>query len=575
MAQAARRGPFSIRGVHIMFTLETCDAGHRNAYSMNARDASHPTILAAVLFASRLRKFRSVAQTIVAIAFGLAALDAQANSTVGAWSWPIRVPTLPIHNNLLPDGRILMWQHGHSEGIDPTTGKKYVKDNPAPIVWDPKDGSYVSVEVPDHLYRYDDNTTPPIQTDEIYCSGQTILADGRVLVTGGHSNRGETEFHGSPRMRLFDYRNMNDPITHGWSLGADMNAGRWYPTNVPLAGGKALVLGGYVTENNYNQTPQVYDPVARSWRTLSTASSAPDLPLYPWLYPAPGGKVFYAGPRQETRFLDLAGTGAWSQPILARFGPTRQFPSGLHRGASVLYDEGKILNVGGTPGEFTPPTNTAEVIDLKTSAPSWRQVGSLNYPRQFLNATLLPDGKVLVTGGTTSPGWIDYTGTVYAAEMWDPATQTWTVMASMTQPRLHHAMAMLLPDGRVLVGGGGQTEIEGESEYRDIEFYSPPYLFKGDRPVISAAPATISYGQQFSVGTPDKNINKVVLIRLGSVTHGFNQNQAVSNLKFKKGKGGLTVDGPVDSNVVPPGHYMLFIVDGGGVPAVAKIVKLQ
>jgi hypothetical protein len=199
----------------------------------------------------------------------------------------------------------------------------------------------------------------------------------------------------------------------------------------------------------------------------------------------------------------------------------------------------------------------------------------MTYARQHLSATVLPDGKVLVTGGTSGGGFSNKSETVLAAEMWDPATQGWSVMASMTRPRLHHSMAMLLPDGRVLVGGGGQTEQPGEIEYRDFEFYSPPYLFKGARPVIDSAPATIAYGQQFTIQTSDKNINKVVLIRLPSVTHGFNQNQAVGKLSFKKGRGGLTVNGPSDSNIVPPGHYMLFIIDANGVPAVAKIVMVS
>ena len=515
-------------------------------------------------------KSKAATFTVAAVIFSSIAVDARADAQVGAWSWPLSLPTLPIHVNLLPDGKILMWEHGHTVHTDPVTKRNYVKDNPHPIVWNPNDSSYIHVDVPDMLYR---NGTP-VQTDEIYCSGQTILADGRVMVTGGHLKNGQLEFHGSPRVRFFDY------TTSTWSLGPDMNAGRWYPTNVPLTGGKALIVGGWTHLQTYNLIPQIYDTNTNTLHTLSTASR--ELDLYPWLYAAPGSKMFMAGPTDQTRFLDLTGTGAWSQvPLMATWGPTRMSSGGVHRGTSVLYAEGKILNAGGAAGETVAPTDTAEVIDLKASVPAWRRVAPMHFPRQYLNATALPDGKVLVTGGSSAGGFSNYSGTVYAAEIWDPATGAWSMAASMTRPRLHHSSALLLPDGRVLVGGGGQTHVEGEIEYRDAEFYSPPYLFKGSRPTITSAPAVIPYGGQFTIETPNKNINKVVLIRLGSVTHGFNQNQAVSHLTFstkKGGKGGggggITVRGPTDRDLVPAGHYMLFIVDGNGVPGVAKIVKL-
>ena len=405
-----------------------------------------------------------------------------------------------------------------------------------------------------------------VQTDEIYCSGQTILPDGKVAVTGGHSNRGETEYHGSRRIRLFD------PNANAWSLGGDMNDGRWYPTNLPLADGTMLVMGGFVLEWRYNNIPQIFDPTSRTWRDLNGAEL--QVPLYPWLYRAPNGKVFYAGPGPETRFLDTTGAGQWSQTaIMTTFG-SRTAAGAFHRATSVLYEEGKILNVGGVQDDWTAPTKTAEVIDLNVASPSWRQVAPMNHARQYHNATLLPDGKVLVTGGSSGPGFNDYGAKVLAAELWDPATQTWTVMASNAQPRLHHAVALLLPDGRVMVGGGGQTEMAGEIECRDVEFYSPPYLFKGARPTITLAPAAIAYGQSFPVETPDKNITRVVLIRLPSVTHGFNQNQGFSRLTFGKSRNGLTVFAPGDRSAAAPGHYMLFILDNKGIPSIAKIVRL-
>ena len=137
---------------------------------------------------------------------------------------------------------------------------------------------------------------------------------------------------------------------------------------------------------------------------------------------APNGKVFNPAPTQTTRYLDTAGSGTWS-PVANRVGPYRDY------GSAVMYTPGKVLVMGG--GD--PPTNTAEVINLnRDSSPSWRAVGSMAIARRQLNATLLPDGNVLVTGGTSSPGFNDTNpaGAVRAAELWNPATEQWTTLAS-------------------------------------------------------------------------------------------------------------------------------------------------
>src|SRR5206468_12551320 len=191
-----------------------------------------------------------------------------------------------------------------------------------------------------------------------------------------------------------------------------------------------------------------------SWRNLSTADLA--LPFYPFMHLAPNGKVFCAGPSQTTRYLDATGTGAWSLVGNNNF-DTRNW------GSSVMYDEGKVLLMGGSPCApyakscTTSPTATAELIDLNNPNPAWIYTGSMvTGGRKLFNATLLADGTVLVTGGSrgtedpnttpTNPG--------YESELWDPATGTWTQMASLTKIRAYHSIARLLPDGRVLSAGG-------------------------------------------------------------------------------------------------------------------------
>ena len=347
-----------------------------------------------------------------------------------------------------------------------------------------------------------------------------------------------------------------NPFTNAWSNLPNMNAGRWYPTTTVLANGDVLVVSGTLTATiGQNTLPQVFQVATGTWRNLTSAQLAQD--NYAMMLLAPNGRVFDAGPTATTRYLDTSGTGAWSV-VANRVGGVRDY------GSAVMYAPGKVLVMGGD----SPPKNTAEVIDLNAASPSWRAVGSMQFGRRHLNATLLPDGKVLVTGGTAAPGFNDPSGHVDAAELWDPATENWTTLASSSGiPRVYHSTALLLPDGRVLSTGG--------NGFPDTEIYSPPYLFKGARPTITSAPPSVAYGQSFFVGTPDAaTISKITMLRLSSVTHAFNQSQYINELSFSQTTGGLDVTAPPNGNVAPPGYYLLFILNGSGVPSVAKFVQL-
>src|SRR6185503_15257937 len=107
------------------------------------------------------------------------------------------------------------------------------------------------------------------------------------------------------------------------------------------------------------------------------------------------------------------------------------------------------------------------------------------------------------------------------------------------------------------------------------ELYSPPYLFKGARPTITSAPSTVPYSATFFVGTPDAtSIVKARLIRLPAVTHAFDMNQRILQVSFTQTTGGLTLTAPSDRNQAPVGHYMLFLLNGSGVPSVAKVIQI-
>ena len=319
-----------------------------------------------------------------------------------------------------------------------------------------------------------------------------------------------------------------------------------------------MILAGRDEHGEEVAEPEVWEN--GTVRLLSSASL--QLPYYPRTFLAPNGQVFYAGEEVRTRYLDPTGTGAWSDAGRRLYQARRDY------GAAVMYDEGKILYVGGGR-----TTNTAEIIDLTSPAPAWEWTGSMAFPRRHHNATVLPTGEVLVTGGTSGTAFDDQTQPVRAAEIWNPATGTWTTLASNAVTRTYHGTSILLPDGRVLHAGSGSRTTPNEL---NAELFSPPYLFKGPRPTISSAPAEVVYGSTFQVGTPEAaGIGSVSLIRLGSTTHAFDMNQRFQRLQFTRGTGALTITAPADPNRTPPGHYMLFVVNEAGVPSLASLIAIR
>jgi hypothetical protein len=192
----------------------------------------------------------------------------------------------------------------------------------------------------------------------------------------------------------------------------------------------------------------------------------------------------------------------------------------------------------------------------------------MNHPRVLPNTVVLPDGQVLVVGGGAV---FKYSGPVKVPELYNPVTETWAVMAPQQAGRMYHATALLLPDGRVLSAGQDNGPLA-----RHGEIFSPPYLFRGARPTISGAPASVSRGGQLQFTSPDAaDIAKVVLIRPGSSTHEIDTDQRSVPLSFTASGITVTAQVPGNANDAPAGYYMLFAVNRSGVPSVAPWVHID
>jgi Concanavalin A-like lectin/glucanases superfamily/Domain of unknown function (DUF1929)/Bacterial Ig domain len=478
-------------------------------------------------------------------------LTARARDTSGnlATSAPVAVTV----DNSDPRSRVGEWApvHGMSDIAQqtvllPGTGKVlYYKDGDNAAVLDPTTGTTIGV---------------PLLRDDLFCAGQGILPDGTLLINGGQASIAQGGYG------IVD-NNFFNPATQAWSTAPSMHYRRWYPTMTPLADGRQLsTSGSQQTLTDIARIPEVYDPVARTWTALPSAEAP--IPYYPFMYQLPNGKIAQVGATEEATDTKVLDPATWTWTVVD--------PRVLDAGSSAMYAPGRILKAGTSSDGNTPvrPSSAAAyAIDLNAGAPAWRQVASMAYPRAFLNLTVLPDGTVLGTGGESTADGVNAANAVKAAELWSPATETWTTLASMQRPRLYHSVALLLPDGRVLVSGGGNDgAVPNEPNY---EIFSPPYLFKGARPTATAVPSTMRYAADFTVATPDAaDIASVRLIRPAAVTHAFDENAQSMDLPFTATAGGLTVTAPADANTAVPGDYMLFLVNRKGVPSVASWTRL-
>ncbi|MFC6083917.1 galactose oxidase-like domain-containing protein [Sphaerisporangium aureirubrum] len=360
---------------------------------------------------------------------------------------------------------------------------------------------------------------------------------------------------------------------------APMNMPRWYPTATVMPSGEIVAEGGSLLgpDGPGVPTPEKYAPGA-GWYTLDGATSAyaygddQNRWWYPRSWVAPNGKIFgITG--SNMYYLDPRGNGAVTA--------AGTFPGGNIGATStaVMYRPGKILQVGGgaySNGGGGAGSTAATTVDINGATPVVAGAAPLTFGRHWATSTVLPTGDVLVTGG--SSGNNEEVGVAHEPELWHPETGSWSVLPAETQMRLYHSSATLLPDGRVLVGGGGAP---GPVTNLDAQIYSPPYLFDGNtpapRPVISAAPATLTYGTAFSVTTSGLPASgaRATLVRASAVTHSFNSGQRFLELPMTGTGATRSVTAPASAIVAPPGLYLLFVMDATGTPSVAKLVNIN
>jgi len=497
----------------------------------------------------------------------------------GQWGETFSLPNVGIHCHVLPSGLVLMWGRRDSpqQSLDTDPASPLGPGAPpapaaqcTPFLWNPANGDTTPTPQP----TLDDAKT----NANLFCSGHAFLPDGRLLVAGGHL----ADSHGVNQVSIYD------PAANTWTPSAVMNNGRWYPTAITLPDGRVLVLSGsYFDPAQPN--PIVNNTVPQIWSNDSFTNIAPipdgAFDLYPRMHVASTGLVYLTS-LVQTWSLDVSGTGHWTAlPDVTRLNGLRDYAP------SVLYDVDKVIFIGGG----NPPTANAEIVDLSQAQPAWQATDPMNFPRRQHNATILPDGTVLVTGGTRSGG---NTGPdqafnnlapgqpVHIAELWDPHTGHWTQLAAEKTDRCYHSTAVLLPDGTVLSAGSGefvlnegtaqQQQNDPQDSHLDAQVFSPPYLFKGPRPEITSAPDSVHHGDTFEIGTaqPDA-IATVTLVRLSSATHSFNAGQRINFLSSEVQAGTLKATAPPSAGACPPGHYMLFILDQQGVPSIAKIVQIS
>ncbi|MER5214147.1 galactose oxidase-like domain-containing protein [Streptomyces sp. NPDC002838] len=485
----------------------------------------------------------------------------------GRWDvLPMQNPVRSMHSVVLHNGKVLLIAgSGNSE-------EQFNAGTFTSAVYDPATGKYKIIATP----------------KDMFCAGHVQLQDGRVLVMSG--NKGYPSADGTVGYQGYKDSYIFDPATETYTKTNDMNDGHWYPSATALGNGDVISFGGLREDSTGSVTAELWSDAEQQWLpTWKVNQTWSYWGLYPSMILMQDGRLFYSG--SHVFGNNIPGTGSaiydYDANTITQI-PGLQNKDERDQSASVLLppaQDQKVLTLGGGNIDSNPEGNRlTDVIDLKSANPSYvagppipqgtvdlgngpvPQTG--NQGKMYVSAVLLPDGKVLETGGALH----NRANPVYETSIYDPVTNTFDPVAVDPEARGYHSSAFLLPDGRVMTTGDNP----GNGTWNhNVSIYTPPYLLKGERPTITSVIDTEwNYGDTQRI-TVDRPIAKAELIRPAAVTHSSDPNQRFVDLPLSVDGNNVDLNVTSNPNLAPPGWYMLFAVDANGVPSVAKWVHLQ
>lgn len=361
----------------------------------------------------------------------------------------------------------------------------YCHDATTPVVFDPVKGT---------------TQKAPSSSSRQGCHGPCLLAEGLALLVGGGPSPGEA------------VATVKGFYPFVWDEDfSPMNMARWYPGITALSDGRYLVMGGN-TRNGVTAACEIFSPKTRTWEFVASMSQPSDYPPAVLLSTGPNrGKVLRSFPRPQ---LFNPATNSWENTG-GLLQPNR-YPGHSDHNLNLLPD-GRAMLVGIRRDAGSVAT---EIYDPTVG--QWQLGPNLNHPRMMPHTVLLPDGKLLTMGGHYTggnpPPPTGRNASLKSVELFDPTTNSWRLLADMSNFRDLHALATVVPDGRVVITSGA---VVGPQPDFSIEALEPPYLFRGVRPSIDTISSTeFSYGGNFTMTVSLTNaVTKVVLLGTNAVTH--------------------------------------------------------
>jgi hypothetical protein len=431
------------------------------------------------------------------------------------------------------------------------------------VLWEPKSNTFEQVPTP----------------WDVFCAGHSFLYDGDLLIAGG-TKKYEVLAQFSPDGKKHEYQGLKDSYifdvqTERYQKTDSLEHARWYPTLVTLSNGLVVAVAG-LNENGDNDpgNTESYNTQTRTWS--DHANLVKEFPTYPSLLLAADGRLFFSGASAGygPTSLQARQSGLWNldtnkfQPIFGLPLPEINETAGTVM-LPPAQDQRVMFVGGGGIGDTQVNTGRTAIVDLDAPNPVWERGPDLSVPKRYPGVVILPDDTVLIAGGSERYRAKD----TLTAEIYHPVTNTMTPAAAPHVGRDYHAEYLLLPDGRVAVFGSNPLT-DGNYFETTVEVYSPPYMYRGTRPVINAAPQNVAYGATIDLAV-SQQVAKARLIKPGAYTHVTDTEVRSVALDVVGQQGGtLRVTVPRNRNLLVPGWYMLFVTNSNGLPSEAKWVHV-